>query len=106
MSTWFMNYQQLSFMLPQFGQFIFIGDLSSFSGRLKYIYIFKICLDPLQGMDLRQDLRRGIIMGNQSLVLQSLGRNATGNYYCVATNAEGTAFSNAAPLDIKCKQIF
>ena len=56
----------------------------------------------IQGMDLRQDLRRGIIMGNQSLVLQSLGRNATGNYYCVATNAEGTTFSNPVQLDIKC----
>lgn len=55
-----------------------------------------------QGMDLRQDLRGGIIMGNQSLVLQSLGRNATGNYYCVATNSEGTAFSNPVQLDIKC----
>ena len=55
-------------------------------------------------MDLRQDLRRGIIMGNQSLVLQSMGRNATGNYYCVATNAEGTTFSNPVQLDIKCKQ--
>lgn len=54
-------------------------------------------------MDLRQDLRNGIIMGNQSLVLQSLGRNATGNYYCVATNAEGTTFSNPVQLDIKCE---
>ena len=43
-------------------------------------------------------------MGNQSLVLQSMGRNATGNYYCVATNAEGTTFSNPVQLDIKCKQ--
>ena len=59
-----------------------------------------------QGMDLRQDLRRGVIMGNQSLVLQSLGRNATGNYYCVATNSEGTTFSNPVQLDIKCKKSF
>lgn len=44
-------------------------------------------------------------MGNQSLVLQSLGRNATGNYYCVATNSEGTAFSNPVQLDIKCKYL-
>ena len=42
-------------------------------------------------------------MGNQSLVLQSLSRNATGNYYCVATNSEGTTFSNPVQLDIKCK---
>ena len=60
----------------------------------------------LQGITLRQDLRgsQRIIMGNQSLVLQSLGRNASGNYYCVATNSEGSTFSNAVRLDIKCKK--
>ena len=66
-------------------------------------FCFSISFLFPQGMDLRQDLRNGIIMGNQSLVLQSLGRNATGNYYCVATNAEGTTFSNPVQLDIKCE---
>ena len=44
-------------------------------------------------------------MGNQTLVLQNLGRNASGNYYCVATNSEGFTLSNAVRLDIKCKKI-
>ena len=58
-----------------------------------------------QGINLRQDLRgnQRIIMGNQTLVLQSLGRNASGNYYCVATNSEGFTLSNAVRLDVKCK---
>ena len=58
-------------------------------------------------MNLRQDLRgnQRIIMGNQTLVLQSLGRNASGKYYCVATNSEGFAISNAADLDVKCKHL-
>ena len=68
---------------------------------MKWLYLFShFCF---QGIDLKQDVRGGIIMGNQSLVLQSLKRNATGNYYCVASNAEGTAFSNPVSLDIKCK---
>ena len=56
-----------------------------------------------QGSPLRQDLRRGIIMGNQSLVLQRLGRNASGTYYCIATNSEGSAYSNPIQLDIRCE---
>ena len=42
-------------------------------------------------------------MGNQSLVLQSLNKNASGNYYCIATNSEGSTFSNPLELDIKCE---
>ena len=61
---------------------------------------FRICF---QGSPLRQDLRRGIIMGNQSLVLQRLGRNASGTYYCIATNSEGSAYSNPIQLDIRCE---
>ncbi len=57
-----------------------------------------------QGTTLRQNLREGVIMGNQSLVLQRLSRNASGTYYCVATNTEGTAYSNPIKLDIKCEQ--
>ena len=45
-------------------------------------------------------------MGNQTLVLQSLGRNASGNYYCVATNSEGFALSNAVRVDVKCKYFY
>lgn len=57
------------------------------------------------GRDLRQDVRNGVIMGNQSLVLQSLNRNATGHYQCLATNEEGTATSNQLRLDIKYKPV-
>ena len=42
-------------------------------------------------------------MGNQSLVLQRLGRNASGTYYCIATNSEGSAYSNPIQLDIRCE---
>ncbi len=65
--------------------------------------IEKLFFFHLQGVVLRQDLRRGVIMGNHSLVLQSLSRNMSGTYHCVATNDEGTAYSNALKLDIKCE---
>ena len=70
------------------------------SERLNRVVILLLLL---QGAVLRQDLRRGVIMGNQSLVLQRLGRNASGTYYCVATNSEGSAYSNPLRLDIKCE---
>ncbi len=54
---------------------------------------------------MHQNVRGGVIMGNQSLVLQRLTRNASGTYHCVATNDEGTAFSNPVKLDIKCEYI-
>ena len=72
-----------------------------FLDNLIYILIL------FQGINLRQDLRgnQRIIMGNQTLVLQSLGRNASGSYYCVATNSEGFTLSNAVHLNVKCKFI-
>jgi len=57
------------------------------------------------GVELRQDLRKGIIMTNGSLVLQSLSKSASGNYHCVATNSEGSSFSNPLELDIKYKPV-
>ncbi|CAB4068057.1 unnamed protein product [Lepeophtheirus salmonis] len=57
------------------------------------------------GIDIHQDLREGIIMGNQSLVLQGLSRNATGTYHCMASNIEGNALSNPVELNIKYKPV-
>lgn len=59
----------------------------------------------LQGQELREDKRGGVLFQSQTLVLQGLSRNATGTYYCVATNSEGAAFSNPLKLDVKCKEV-
>ena len=57
----------------------------------------------LQGAELRQNVREGVIMGNRSLVLQSLTTHNTGLYSCQAANTVGKGMSNVVNLDIKCK---
>lgn len=57
----------------------------------------------LQGAELRQNVREGVIMGNRSLVLQSLSTDNTGLYSCQAANTVGKGMSNVVNLDIKCK---
>ena len=57
----------------------------------------------LQGAELRQNVREGLIMGNRSLVLQSLTTHNTGLYTCQAANTVGKGMSNVVNLDIKCK---
>ncbi|KAK7080333.1 hypothetical protein SK128_019382 [Halocaridina rubra] len=42
-----------------------------------------------EGHELRHNVSAGIIISNQSLVLQKIARMASGNYYCVASNIEG-----------------
>lgn len=57
------------------------------------------------GVELKQNVREGLIMGNQSLVLQSLTRDNTGTYSCQATNTIGKGRSSPRQLDIKYKPI-
>lgn len=55
-----------------------------------------------QGKFVDEDLARGIIIGNQTLVLQAVARPYAGLYTCVASNQEGDGESNAQYLNIKC----
>lgn len=57
----------------------------------------------LQGAVLHHNQSAGIILSNQSLVLQRVGRPSRGNYSCRATNQQGVGYSNELPLDIMCK---
>lgn len=57
------------------------------------------------GVELKQNVREGIIMGNRSLVLQSLTTDNTGLYACQAANSVGRAMSNSVDLDIKYKPV-
>lgn len=45
----------------------------------------------------------GTIITNHTLVLQSVSRNSSGLYSCVATNTEGDAESRPFDLNVKCK---
>jgi Immunoglobulin domain len=46
---------------------------------------------------------RGIIITNQSLVLQSISKITHGQYMCRAANSQGSVSSNDLYLDIKCE---
>lgn len=45
----------------------------------------------------------GIIISNQTLVLQSVTRHSSGEYRCAALNSEGESVSSPFNLDVKCK---
>ncbi|ROT77314.1 putative nephrin-like isoform X3, partial [Penaeus vannamei] len=51
--------------------------------------------------ELHHNVSAGVIISNQSLVLQRVTRAATGNYFCVASNVEGDGKSNPILLRVK-----
>jgi hypothetical protein len=54
-------------------------------------------------VDLLPDTRRGIMINEQSLVIQRVDRNSAGKYVCQATNIAGTGASAEVQLNVKCK---
>lgn len=58
---------------------------------------------PFQGTVISHNASARVIRSNQSLVLQKVNRNSSGNYSCSAINAEGETVSNQMPLRVKCE---
>lgn len=59
-----------------------------------------------QGIKLVHNTSANVIITNQSLVLQNVGRSMAGNISCHAYNVEGQAESHSIFLDVKCKFSF
>ncbi|XP_017488433.1 PREDICTED: peroxidasin homolog, partial [Rhagoletis zephyria] len=53
------------------------------------------------GKELHSNVSAGIILSDQSLVLQSVSRASAGDYTCLAVNSEGKGASNPVSLRIR-----
>ncbi|XP_012275792.1 hemicentin-1 [Orussus abietinus] len=59
--------------------------------------------------ELHRNVTAGVVLSDQSLVLQGITRDSTGNYTCLATNVEGRQTSNVVSLNVMfapiCKHV-
>ncbi|XP_066997421.2 nephrin-like [Anabrus simplex] len=54
---------------------------------------------------LQMNVSAGILFSDETLVLQSINRNTSGLYTCIASNPEGDSESNAVNLDVKYEPV-
>lgn len=54
---------------------------------------------------MEQNVTAGVIVSNQTLVLQKVGKDRAGRYYCRATNLHGEGVSNPIHITIMCKAL-
>ena len=59
----------------------------------------------MQGETLYHDVGSGIIISNQSLVVQRVTRSDSGRYTCHVFNSEGEGVSEEVSLSVKCKTL-
>lgn len=56
-----------------------------------------------QGDEIHHNVSAGVILSDQSLVLQSVARKTAGNFTCLAANTEGKGTSNPVALIVRCE---
>ena len=57
----------------------------------------------MQGNKVQHNVSAGVIISNQTLVLQKLTRKQAGNYTCIGSNTEGDGESQSLDLLIRCE---
>lgn len=57
----------------------------------------------MQGVELHHNVTAGVILSDQSLVLQSVTKSLAGDYTCLAANTEGRGTSNPVTLRVRCE---
>ena len=57
----------------------------------------------MKGLEVVQDLSRGVLISGSSLVLQEVSREQAGDYTCFASNLEGDTVSDILNVQIRCK---
>ena len=73
--------------------------------RICFIIVIIIIFCTVQGKFLTMNQSGGLLVGNQTLVVQGVEVERRGLYTCIASNAVGDSESNAVSLDIKCTYI-
>lgn len=71
-----------------------------------FVFLFFCSIQSIPLQDKQLHSSRGIIIANQTLVLQGISKATHGQYMCRATNLQGTVGSNEVYLDVKCKYIY
>ncbi|KAG8228133.1 hypothetical protein J437_LFUL000135 [Ladona fulva] len=56
-----------------------------------------------EGKEMFHNVSAGVILSDQSLVLQGVTRNSAGDYTCLAANSEGKGSSNPVTLRVMCE---
>lgn len=64
-----------------------------------YVFVFRL----LQNKQITGNASSGIIISNQTLVLQQVTKHSSGYYRCAALNSEGESVSQSVKLDVKCE---
>nr|CAD7440881.1 unnamed protein product [Timema bartmani] len=65
--------------------------------------IARLRADAMEGKSLNHNVGQGVIISNQSLVLQGVSRASAGNYTCVGYNTEGDGESSPFYLNVMCE---